>query len=71
MTPDKETMKKVQEMLSVALIAQLADADNLTDKEFATIREMAYRFSQGQATNEDWLEAMELLIPYNTEIEEV
>lgn len=70
MTPNKETLKKVQEMLSVGLMAQLADAEGLTDEEFAMVQEMAYRFLQGQATDQDWIEAMELLIPYDMEIEE-
>lgn len=68
--PSEETMRKVREMLSVGLMAIIADCDFLTEDEADHLQALAYRLQEGFASDEDWIEALEQLVPVDTEMME-
>lgn len=68
--PNKDTIKKMGEMLSVGLMATIADCDFLTEDEADHLQALAYRLQEGFASDEDWIEALEQLVPVDTEMME-
>lgn len=68
--PNKDTIKKMGEMLSVGLMAMIADCDFLTEDEADHLQALAYRLQEGIASDEDWIETLETLVPMDTEMME-
>ena len=65
----KDTIKKMSAMLSVGLMATIADCDFLTEDEADHLQALAYRLQEGFASDEDWIEALEQLVPMDMEME--
>lgn len=68
--PNKDTVKKMGEMLSVGLMATIADCDSLTGDEANYMQALAYRLQEGLASDEDWIEALEQIVPVDMEMTE-
>lgn len=68
--PNKDTIKRMGEMLSVGMMAMIADCDFLTEDEADHLQALAYRLQGGFASDEDWIEALEQLVPVDTEMTE-